>query len=94
MNITFTNIGPGEDDYGRARPRSCCRTHWEEDTGLHAEGKGDVLWNPIGMPFIVCNTCGNKRCPKATDCSLNCSGSNEPGQIGSIYGTPLPKKED
>jgi len=35
--------------------------------------------------FIVCKTCGNKRCPKATDHRLECTGSNEPGQPGSRY---------
>lgn len=35
--------------------------------------------------FIICTTCGNKRCPKATDHDLECSGSNEPGQKGSYY---------
>ena len=35
--------------------------------------------------FIVCQVCGNKRCPKATDHRLECSGSNRPGQIGSLY---------
>jgi hypothetical protein len=67
-------------------PRTCCRKHWEEDTGRHAVGRDGVLWNPFGMRFMVCQTCGNKRCPKATDCSLICTGSNYPGQPGSIYG--------
>jgi hypothetical protein len=66
-------------------PRACCRRHWEEDAGRHAVGRDGVLWNPIGMPFMVCKTCGCKRCPKATDCSLACTGSNDPGQPGSIY---------
>lgn len=35
--------------------------------------------------MIVCPTCGNKRCPKATDSQLACTGSNEPGQPGSAY---------
>lgn len=41
--------------------------------------------------MIVCPNCGNKRCPKSIDHDLPCSGSNEPGQTGSIYGT---KKTD
>jgi Zn finger protein HypA/HybF involved in hydrogenase expression len=32
------------------------------------------------MRFIVCPTCGNKRCPRATSCAYKCSGSNEPNQ--------------
>ena len=35
--------------------------------------------------FIVCPTCGNKRCPHATDHNLQCTNSNEPGQKGSRY---------
>jgi hypothetical protein len=53
------------------------------------------IWDmdvPIPMlRMILCETCGNKRCPHATDCSLACTHSNEPGQPGSIYGKyPLP----
>lgn len=36
--------------------------------------------------FIVCGTCGNKRCPHATNHKNECTGSNEPGQKGSRYG--------
>jgi hypothetical protein len=35
--------------------------------------------------FIVCPTCGNKRCPRSTDHNLECTNSNEPGQKGSRY---------
>jgi hypothetical protein len=35
--------------------------------------------------MILCPACGNKRCPKASDHALSCSGSNEPGQKGSVY---------
>lgn len=35
--------------------------------------------------FVVCNICGNKRCPHATDHELECTNSNEPGQKGSVY---------
>lgn len=31
--------------------------------------------------MVVCATCGNKRCPHATDCRYLCTGSNEPGQL-------------
>lgn len=37
------------------------------------------------MRMIVCETCGNKRCPHATDHRNACSGSNEPGQKGSSW---------
>lgn len=35
--------------------------------------------------MVLCPDCGNKRCPKATNHMLECSGSNEPGQKGSRY---------
>lgn len=57
-------------------PATCCRKHWETVSGRHS----------LAIPFMVCKTCGNKRCPKATDCDLFCTGSNEPGQEGSVYG--------
>jgi hypothetical protein len=38
--------------------------------------------------MILCSECGNKRCPKASDHNFSCTGSNEPGQWGSIYNTP------
>lgn len=37
------------------------------------------------MRMIICPECGNKRCPKASDHRLKCTGSNEPGQEGSVY---------
>jgi hypothetical protein len=50
----------------------------------------DSVRNEYGFPItlsrmIVCATCGNKRCPHATDHKLKCTGSNAPGQKGSIY---------
>jgi hypothetical protein len=38
--------------------------------------------------MILCPTCGNKRCPKASDHRLDCTDSNEPNQPGSLYTTP------
>lgn len=54
----------------------------------HACLKGKTDGN--GMPItstrmIGCAVCGNKRCPKASDHRLACTGSNEPGQAGSRY---------
>lgn len=43
--------------------------------------------------MILCSICGNKRCPKATDHTLECTNSNDEGQLGSLYGTPLPIKK-
>jgi hypothetical protein len=35
--------------------------------------------------MILCSICGNKRCPKASDHELACTGSNDTQQIGSVY---------
>lgn len=40
--------------------------------------------------MILCPVCGNKRCPHASDHYLPCTGSNEPGQAGSVYQRVLP----
>ena len=37
------------------------------------------------IEMTLCPTCGNKRCPAASDHRLGCTGSNEPGQPGSVY---------
>lgn len=58
------------------------------------------LTGPDGYPIsmtqmIVCPTCGNKRCPHASDHRLACTGSNESGQPGSVYAKrDLTKMED
>jgi hypothetical protein len=50
------------------------------------EGKLDPSGWPLRMQrMIVCGDCGNKRCPRATDHRLSCTGSNEPGQKGSSW---------
>lgn len=53
-------------------------------------GKRDAFGAPLtASRMILCPTCGNKRCPKATDHRLDCTGSNEPGQAGSRYITTV-----
>jgi hypothetical protein len=42
-------------------------------------------WPVPLVTFIVCTICGNKRCPHATNHENRCTGSNEPGQVGSRY---------
>lgn len=40
----------------------------------------------MGYQFmVVCETCGNKRCPHATYHGEACTGSNDAGQKGSRY---------
>jgi hypothetical protein len=57
-----------------------CKTCMATRNELDAAG-----W-PVALLYMnVCSVCGNKRCPKATDHVLACTGSNEPGQEGSWY---------
>lgn len=48
------------------------------------------LGDSARLQMVVCSTCGNKRCPKATNHTLDCTGSNELGQPGSAYGKATP----
>lgn len=55
---------------------------------------GPVTITTAMTRMILCPDCGNKRCPKATDHLLECTGSNEPGQLGSKHGVyPHPNIE-
>jgi hypothetical protein len=58
-----------------------CQACWKE----HAPSPHDFPFGIVSRPFIVCGTCGNKRCPHAADHRNKCTGSNEPGQTGSSY---------
>lgn len=61
--------------------------------GCHACNEGRVTkegWPITATRMILCPTCGNKRCPHASDHALACTGSNEPGQHGSVYGAAAP----
>ena len=62
----------------------------EPRCGCHKCNEGVTI---NGIPFaltrmILCPTCGNKRCPHASDHRLACTYSNEPGQAGSVYPAP------
>ena len=41
--------------------------------------------DPGSVYMRLCPTCGNKRCPKATNHLNDCTNSNEPNQVGNIY---------
>jgi len=50
------------------------------------DGKLNEQGQPIlASRMILCPDCGNKRCPRATDHTLACTASNEPGQAGSVW---------
>jgi hypothetical protein len=54
----------------------------------------DARPNKFGLSMLpnsasvmcVCALCGNKRCPRASHHDNPCTGSNEVGQPGSVYG--------
>lgn len=52
---------------------------------MNPNGCGCRLCNPHAGWFVTCATCGNKRCPKATNHNLDCTNSNESGQKGSEW---------
>jgi hypothetical protein len=59
-----------------------------ESAPCNCEACKPNTWDDQRM--ILCATCGNKRCPHATDHRNACTNSNEPGQVGSSYGpTPI-----
>ena len=58
----------------------CCSACWDilvpEDAPLSVR---------LSRGMMLCPFCGNKRCPKASNHTNGCSGSNDPGQPGSRY---------
>jgi len=60
-------------------------------------GDGDDWFSALPLSstkMILCPMCHNKRCPKASDHRLDCTGSNEPGQSGSVYSAPAASGEE
>lgn len=63
----------------------CCHDCWAQYVkSLPADAPFSLRFLPR---MIVCPFCGNKRCPSATYHRNLCTGSNEPGQRGSVYQT-------
>ena len=86
--------------YGDSYAHRICAWAWEGYQAGHAAAKAETAETslchcatclPIDqkMRMVVCGICGNKRCPHATNHIFACTGSNEPGQLGSSYGKPL-----
>ena len=54
--------------------------------GAKPESAAPDAWDALGgVRMKLCQTCGNKRCPKANNADLACTGSNEVGQPGSSW---------
>jgi hypothetical protein len=65
-----------------AKPCECYRCLTERNTTVTI---GSMTFPITATRMVVCDTCGNKRCPHGTDHRLACTDSNEPGQVGSCY---------
>lgn len=61
-----------------------CASCIEVDKKVQLDQDGD-FGRYLSRFMVLCPDCGNKRCPKATHHSHGCSGSNTPGQPGSVY---------
>jgi ribosomal protein L40E len=78
---TSLDAEPPRADPSHQQPLAAC------DCRQCIRDRGDVRF---GLPremteFIVCQRCGNKRCPHATNHRNKCTDSNAPGQPGSEY---------
>lgn len=71
----------GEIDKGTPEPPSPGDLQ-EQARQAEQRACGCLTHNPrlAGRIMVVCPTCGNKRCPRATFCGYLCTGSNEPNQ--------------
>lgn len=87
-NPCFASFAPREPKTTDARLRRRCFTERGAIATVSMTGH-DLTQVSLTTEFvgiIVCETCGNKRCPHATDHRHQCTNSNAPGQPGSIYG--------
>jgi hypothetical protein len=62
----------------------CIKCVDARQTEALALGNPDA-WARMVITMSLCPVCGNKRCPKASNHEFECTGSNEPGQEGSVY---------
>jgi len=80
MTEKNTTVGKIEQLSNYCECHRCIKEKW---ITVDFPGLGKIPLSSRKM--IICVDCGNKRCPKANDHNLKCTGSNEPGQPGSAY---------
>lgn len=83
---------PWRTPWSADEPGLCGCRRCVDERAAEQRAAGAPIHETLGSlsRFIVCEHCGNKRCPHATDHELSCTGSNEPNQPGSAYQTPPP----
>ena len=74
LNIVMTGTGGMSILTQQSNLKCWCQECCKRETGHYNATR-----------VVVCPDCGNKRCPRATNHELECSGSNKPGQEGSMY---------
>lgn len=78
---THGECGWCKDVAGKAPQCWCGSCHYK-----YAEAAADSVFEALKFNHMyLCADCGNKRCPRATFHGNECSGSNAPGQVGSVY---------
>lgn len=75
--VVVVERDPDDPETYQARQRTIAEDE-QDECGCRRCNR-DARW------MVVCDDCGNKRCPRATSHDLACTGSNEPGQEGSVY---------
>lgn len=85
-------------DLGEAHPDDGTRPYRERAPALSPSqlrpcSCGNCTGFSLTATMILCPACGNKRCPRASDHRFACTGSNESGQFGSIYGESFARCE-
>ncbi len=66
-------------------PPAAAEPAWSDCRRCAEAAAVDGRWPETMRRMFLCPTCGNKRCPRATNHVLDCTGSNESGQPGSDY---------
>jgi hypothetical protein len=62
-----------------------CRKCLDEYDNSLPKIEGEYHLPQTSRMMVLCQICGCKRCPHATDHNLKCTESNDPGQEGSVY---------
>ena len=78
LQAEFSTLG--DDAYHLESIRNLLNRYREPDKKC-----GCRACNPTAWWMVVCDSCGNKRCPHGTNHENACTNSNEPGQEGSVY---------